>query len=109
MRISDWSSDVCSSDLISTVYFGPVGAAVEISRFYEPSGCYELDISKARRLMAARTEQTDKFLVGFEGGAVYTAERNGLYLVIIDETAALDMLDAEDREDRKSTRLNSSH
>src|SRR3546814_247385 len=42
---------------ISTVYFGPVGAAVEISRFYEPSGCYELDISKARRLMAARTEQ----------------------------------------------------
>src|SRR3546814_8345043 len=98
---------------ISTVYFGPVGAAVEISRFYEPSGCYELDISKARRLMAARTEQTDKFLGGFEGGAVYTAEHNGLYLVIIDETAALDMLDAEDREgidaDRKSTRLNSSH
>ena len=83
---------------ISTVYFGPVKAAVAISRFYEPSGCYELDISKARRLTAAKTDQTDKFLVGFEGGAVYTAERNGQYLVIIDETAALDMLDAEDRE-----------
>ena len=83
---------------ISTVYLGPVGAAVAISRFYEPSGCYELDISKARRLTAARTAQTDKFLVGFEGGAVYTAERNGLYWVIIDESAALDMLDAEDRE-----------
>lgn len=82
---------------ISTVYFGPVEAAVTISRFYEPSGCYELDISKARRLTAASTEQADKFLVGFEGGAVYTAERNGQYLVIIDETAALDMLDAEDR------------
>src|SRR3546814_20673333 len=83
---------------ISTVYFSPVGAAVEISRFYEPSGCYELDISKARRLMAARNEQTDKFLVGFEGGAVYTAERNGLYLVIIDATAPLDMLAAADRK-----------
>ncbi|WP_425599499.1 DUF6998 domain-containing protein, partial [Pseudofulvimonas gallinarii] len=45
---------------ISTVYFGPVGAAVAISRFYEPSGCYELDISKARRLTAARTAQTDR-------------------------------------------------
>src|SRR3546814_20956844 len=83
---------------ISTVYFSPVGAAVEISRFYEPSGCYELAISKARRLMAARTVQTGKFLVGFEGGAVSTADRNGLYLVIIDETAALALLEPEHRE-----------
>src|SRR3546814_7598536 len=45
---------------ISTVYFGPVGAAVEISRFYEPSGCYELDISKARRLMARSEEHTSE-------------------------------------------------
>ena len=83
---------------ISTLYFGPVEAAIAISRFYEPSGCYELDISKARRLEATRIDQTKQFLVGFEGGAAYTAERNGHYLVIIDETATLDLLDAEDRE-----------
>ena len=36
-----------------TIYYGPVGLAVEAARYYEPSGKYELDISKARRLMAA--------------------------------------------------------
>lgn len=81
---------------ISTIYYGPVVAAIAICRFYEPSGCYELDISKARRLTAS-TEQTCSFSIGFEGGAVYSAERDGLFLLVIDETATLDMLEPEDR------------
>lgn len=38
--------------MLTTVYYGPVAKAVSAARYYEPSGNYELDISKARRLMA---------------------------------------------------------
>ncbi len=36
---------------LSVVYYGPIAQAVEEARFYAPSGHYEPDISKARRLM----------------------------------------------------------
>ncbi|MEO7477707.1 MAG: hypothetical protein ABIT64_00550 [Lysobacteraceae bacterium] len=39
-----------------------------------------------------------KLVKGFEGGSVSTAERDGNYLVIINQVALLDMLDPEDRE-----------
>jgi hypothetical protein len=35
-----------------TVYYGPMARAVEVCRFYDYSGKHELDIAKARRLMA---------------------------------------------------------
>lgn len=38
---------------LSTVYYGPVAAAVEVCRYYDYSGKHELDIAKARKLMAA--------------------------------------------------------
>ncbi|RBI68675.1 hypothetical protein DQ400_04700 [Vreelandella sulfidaeris] len=38
---------------LSVVYYGPVGQAVDAARYYDHVGKYELDISKARRLMAA--------------------------------------------------------
>jgi hypothetical protein len=37
-------------------------------------------------------------LIAFEGGTVHTAERNGMYLLIINQAALLDMLDEQDRE-----------
>lgn len=37
---------------LSTIYYGPVALAVEVSRYYQPSGNHELDITKARNLMA---------------------------------------------------------
>jgi hypothetical protein len=40
---------------LSTVYYGPVAKAVEVCRYY--SGKHELDIAKARRLMAAMAPQ----------------------------------------------------
>ena len=39
------------SDGLSIVYYGPVTLAAEAARYYEHVGKYELDISKARRLM----------------------------------------------------------
>ena len=39
-----------------------------------------------------------RVIAAFEGGAVYTAERNGMYVVIIDESAAMDVLDSSNRE-----------
>lgn len=39
---------------LSTIYYGPVGPAIEVCRFYDYSGKHELDISKARKLMATQ-------------------------------------------------------
>ena len=43
-------------------------------------------------------------LVAFEGGSVHIAERDGQYLLIIDQAALLDMLDAQDREGMEAVR-----
>lgn len=37
-------------------------------------------------------------VVALEGGAVYTAERGSAFLIIIDESAAFDVLDPNDQE-----------
>lgn len=37
---------------LSTVYYGPIAMAVEVCRYYDYSGKHELDIARARRLMA---------------------------------------------------------
>jgi len=37
---------------LSTIYYGPVARAIEVCRYYEYSGKHELDITKARKLMA---------------------------------------------------------
>lgn len=41
---------------LSTIYYGPVATAVEVCRYYDYSGKHELDISKARKLMATMVE-----------------------------------------------------
>lgn len=43
---------------LSTVYYGPVGPAAEAARYYDSVGKYELDITKARKLMAAQVKTT---------------------------------------------------
>lgn len=35
---------------LSTLYHGPVKPAIEAARYYQPSGKYELDISKVKKL-----------------------------------------------------------
>jgi hypothetical protein len=50
------------------------------------------------------TFRDERELIAFEGGSVRTAECNGQYLLIIDQTALLDMLDAQDREGMEAVR-----
>lgn len=42
-----------SKGQLLTVYYGPIAPAVMACRYYDYSGKHELDISKARKLMAA--------------------------------------------------------
>src|SRR3546814_991478 len=97
MRISDWSSDVCSSDLI--IHTENAGV---ISRFERP----------VRRV--GRRRQTERRHPAVEfGGAVI-----GQVLILVRgagapfgraETAAGQRIGFVAVADRKSTRLNSSH
>jgi hypothetical protein len=45
-----------------------------------------------------------RLLIAFEGGSVHIAERNGQYLLIINQSALLDMLDEQDREGIEAVR-----
>src|SRR3546814_10915925 len=57
MRISDWSSDVCSSDLIGDVY--RLGSArVEVSQARQP--CWRLDERFETVGMARRVQETGR-------------------------------------------------
>src|SRR3546814_1847858 len=127
MRISDWSSDVCSSDLWAPAFAGarlldnaravPISAGMTISA--DPrSFLYGLglDPDAAIRLTAqalARADDGELYLqyrksesFGFDDGRLKTASydtQSGFGLrAVSGETTAF-------AQDRKSTRLNSSH
>src|SRR3546814_4143674 len=51
MRISDWSSDVCSSDLLPEARFPPLGLALRTARLTSRS-------SRHRRTAASRSHRT---------------------------------------------------
>src|SRR3546814_4609592 len=100
MRISDWSSDVCSSDL-------PPPTAIFASND---------DMAAAAVAVAHRRGVDvpgDLSICGFDDTPFATTIWPALTTIhqpIADMSrAALDQLVAEAREDRKSTRLNSSH
>src|SRR3546814_9489344 len=111
MRISDWSSDVCSSDLLS----GP--AILQISSYWQPGQEIEIDLQPGqdgfellRETKAAKPKQELHMLLS-EG----LPRRLALMLC---EEAGLGgrLADLSDKKlraiaglDRKSTRLNSSH
>src|SRR3546814_2638203 len=100
MRISDWSSDVCSSDLAA------------LARL---AGQYAFDIADAEHLPGAeyRGEEFSRRLGRVDRGgrieaivAIAAGRRRGLAeMPEQDRAAAPRGLD----QDRKSTRLNSSH
>src|SRR3546814_3076567 len=53
MRISDWSSDVCSSDLISLSLFPPVAVSVENVGFANAPGAMTPEMASIDRLDVA--------------------------------------------------------
>lgn len=42
--------------------------------------------------------RTSKRIAGFEGGAIYIADEDGKFFLIINQTALLDLLNEDDRE-----------
>src|SRR3546814_9869860 len=99
MRISDWSSDVCSSDLCLV----PVGCGQSLVPCLGESQAYKLGVGDKPRV-----EGLPLFLGGRQDGAHDRAalldDVVGLGLVLGLRLGRQVFL-----EDRKSTRLNSSH
>src|SRR3546814_1046910 len=103
MRISDWSSDVCSSDLIAHLDMDAFYASVELLRYPELRG---LPVvigagSDAQPTMQADGTRVFSCLRGYVGRGVVTTSTY--------EARALGVFSAMGMIDRKSTRLNSSH
>src|SRR3546814_2409114 len=101
MRISDWSSDVCSSDLQHPAGHGAVRAGADDE--HGRSGLFQ-------RLHGL----ADRLDVGGRPPRMAALQRDGIGLLVGDILGQLDMHRAGlfllgEAEDRKSTRLNSSH
>src|SRR3546814_10208958 len=102
MRISDWSSDVCSSDL----RFGAVGQKIALALFVDDPQ-REPYPQEARRPESRRAPGELRVDDGDHGGALFPCAapaRQGGGEAACRAGAARDPL-----SDRKSTRLNSSH
>src|SRR3546814_4870817 len=105
MRISDWSSDVCSSDLQRRA-----GALVDhhyVRRRADLPAVAVVEV--AQRLLV---HEVDRVAEGLE--ARLQTEGGGRRAVVLTDGVVLEqraftVLAADDEADRKSTRLNSSH
>src|SRR3546814_6566647 len=101
MRISDWSSDVCSSDLEDQ--------SVVEDRAVEPVGDYEFESERSAAVIGALLPFVDPGEAvhpPLRGLADRGRDRGGLKSV---EGGLQPVVIAQRNTDRKSTRLNSSH
>src|SRR3546814_4966649 len=102
MRISDWSSDVCSSDLLGHAdHAGLGGGIVPMLRRIAAIGGAARDIDEATAALCAKMEdgETAEFGRGRKVDPHRPLPRgNPVVMTLVDR-----------RGDRKSTRLNSSH
>src|SRR3546814_7340466 len=107
MRISDWSSDVCSSDLAL------VTLALDDLEEHRPDDVLGEDLQQAAAVRRRRA--VDQDLAGREPREVLAVARQAAVdlLVVGIRHAFLESdalaLEGRDGGDRKSTRLNSSH
>src|SRR3546814_10436833 len=108
MSISDWSSDVCSSDLVTAVgekamaaqLAGDIHGALEVQGEYTATGYrYASAPDDPSKLDA------DDLLAGGPALSIEGDVDGGVILAVAPKDADKDDKD----EDRKSTRLNSSH
>src|SRR3546814_3567453 len=102
MRISDWSSDVCSSDLLDQNH--DVHAVGDVLGHRRRGAVVDEEAG------LQRLEREAPALAGHRHGGVAAAVRAG-HRVEVDVVAhpALFVVGQRHLEDRKSTRLNSSH
>src|SRR3546814_8604777 len=102
MRISDWSSDVCSSDLLGLVdrLFSRVGASDNLAR---GRSTFMVEMVETAAILAQATDRS--FVILDEVGRG-TSTYDGLALA----WSVVEAVHEVNRcRDRKSTRLNSSH
>src|SRR3546814_4729337 len=105
MRISDWSSDVCSSDLRCTAEHEHVGVAViaEIAVEIVPQHAgLAIGAANHHQRAAGRGERRDCSVKDFLVAVAATVRFVEQERYLVDHKRA-------DCQDRKSTRLNSSH
>src|SRR3546814_2830146 len=98
MRISDWSSDVCSSDL-DNVKNGKIDTLTSSLKTYL--------FAIGRFKFYKQIERNKK--VSYEDPVIYSSDEMQLFDIDISEERKNVLKDAIGRLDRKSTRLNSSH
>src|SRR3546814_1720466 len=103
MRISDWSSDVCSSDLDHEIWLPGVGLGVTASSAASLSSSPLTD-SKVGRFCVSRCSSSPFALLRSQ------ASRKARSMVPDDLAPVIPSRSTATRRlDRKSTRLNSSH
>src|SRR3546814_5515898 len=101
MRISDWSSDVCSSDLFAGDLVQPGMAEALIEATMDRWNAIDIIVNNAGYVLNARAERmTDE-----EWDRMLTIHATVPLRIL--RAAAPHMIKAD--QDRKSTRLNSSH
>src|SRR3546814_5952900 len=108
MRISDWSSDVCSSDLLAQ----ELGAQIndKLGLVAELSIGSRIESHAARKNLQPLPGIRNIIAVASgKGGVGKSTVAANLALALAAEGARVGLLDADIYGDRKSTRLNSSH
>src|SRR3546814_8919123 len=114
MRISDWSSDVCSSDLI--VFDDVPGTITDHATRALLAGQHRLLCQfHASQAVAVATAETDQLPGHFTGWVIARIRRIGEHTGGTERQHALGLCrrqrvaDVDEFADRKRTRLNSSH
>src|SRR3546814_9266713 len=109
MRISDWSSDLCSSDLIGRASIGYPWIFREIKHFFQ-TGEYLPGPTIAERVAVCSTHLQKSLEWKGEKTGIFEMRRHyANYLKGIPHFKEYRMKLVSLMEDRKSTRLNSSH
>src|SRR3546814_9998642 len=123
MRISDWSSDVCSSDLlhftkrrhVEMTHTGVVKALQHMTVRIDFDGIKRLARELAEESAGIRAqllgEQNLHRLIGAQGGNGFIDRGENRQIACVREMRIAECVngEGEKRGDRKSTRLNSSH
>src|SRR3546814_8096762 len=97
MRISDWSSDVCSSDLLARALAADDGIDLRDLHSTEPTGTAGIYVD---------AEGRNSIVIGAGANAALSAGHVDAQLDAFDDAG---VVLAQLESDRNSTRLNSSH
>src|SRR3546814_5268280 len=118
MRISDWSSDVCSSDLSKSLIKAILKELMLDDKRYNPNYVYQRISSAKNNLISSKeyAENTQIQSDDISSGRERLAEIYQTYVSRCYKAGAMDFDDLLFKtnilfrdQDRKSTRLNSSH